>query len=99
MKINKSYIIFMTIIAIIAFSSYFTNILIIPFLIIGTIGVFVLICGGLNAINNCNEGKEGYYAEYGISYGANADKHNEYIKRKQRQYLEEQIANNIMGGE
>lgn len=95
MKISKSYIIFIVTIGIIAFSSYFTNILIIPFLIIGTIGIFILICGGLNAVNNCNEGKEGYYAEYGASYGANADKHLKYLE-KQKQYMKEKIANEIM---
>lgn len=48
----------------------------------------LLFMGGLNTINEENNGKSGYYAEYGTSYGANADKH--------KKYLEEKIANEIM---
>lgn len=35
-----------------------------------------------------NNGKDGYYAQYGTSFGANADKH--------KKYLEEKVANEIM---
>ena len=42
-----------------------------------------------------NNGKEGYYAQYGKSFGANAHKHEQYQKKKE-QFIEENIANKIM---
>lgn len=57
-------------------------------LIFVPVGLMILLFSGLNAIDEVNNGKEGYYAEYGTSYGANADKH--------KKYLEERVANEIM---
>mgnify|MGYP006957391395 CR=1 FL=1 len=65
-----------------------------PFWIIGFIAVLVfviLLFGGAGkAFLSSNDEKEGYYAQYGKSFGTNADKHDLYI--------EEQIANEVMKG-
>lgn len=61
--------------------------------------VIIGFCAMMMTFNDegINNGKEGYYAQYGTSFGANADKHEKYKKRKE-QYLEEQVANKIMKG-
>lgn len=65
-----------------------------PLWVIGFIFIIlfiVLLFGGAGKafLSNNNE-KEGYYAQYGESFGANANKHDLYI--------EEQIANEVTKG-
>lgn len=60
--------------------------------------LFIIVVFILNALFNndkTNNGKEGYYAQYGESFGANAHKHEQYQKKKE-QFIEENIANKIM---
>lgn len=42
-----------------------------------------------------NNGKEGYYAQYGTSFGANAHKHEQY-KKRQEHYIEDRVANEVI---
>lgn len=61
----------------------------ITIIMIASISILTII-SLMNVVNDpdVNNGKEGYYAEYGTSYGANAEKHKKYLKEK--------IANDIM---
>lgn len=63
---------------------------VIPILIISMLSIVIFIMGGFNALVLGNNEKEGYYAQYGESFGTNADKHDLYI--------EEQIANEVTKG-
>lgn len=79
----KLIVYFITILLIMIMQQYFYWLLfLLPFILL------ILLFSGLKTIDEENNGKSGYYAEYGTSYGTNADKH--------KKYLEEKIANEIM---
>lgn len=75
----------------------FIEILSIIVSIFGAIFVIWLFLSVFSTLNGeeMNNGKEGYYAQYGESFGANAHKHEQYQKKKE-QFIEENIANKIM---
>ena len=80
----------------ILFLSHLTYILIV-LIIVGIIPI--LFIAGYKTIDENNEGKEGYYAESGISFGTNGDRHEKYVKAKRKreqEYMNNKIANEIM---
>lgn len=65
--------------------------------VIGIIFIILVLFSAFSTFNgeDMNNSKEGYYAQYGESFGANAHKHEKY-KKKQEQFIEEQVANKII---
>lgn len=55
--------------------------------VLGAVG-FISFFSAISQKDKENDTKDGYYAQYDESYGANADKH--------EKYLEEKIANEVM---